>query len=115
MQITLNIPDELGSRLEPFQDQIARILELGLQKWNLGPEFANLADVLETLAHLPTPKEVLELRPSPSLQDRISMLLAKNRSTGLSPDEEREWEQIQFLEHLMRLAKARAAAKLKAS
>jgi hypothetical protein len=65
------------------------------------------------LATLPSPAEVLALRPSPSFQQRAGELLAKNRTTGLLPDEEREWQRYEYVEHLVRLSKARAAQKLK--
>jgi hypothetical protein len=55
------------------------------------------------------------MRPTAALQTRISALLEKNRTTGLLPEEEREWEQYEYLEHLVRLAKAQAALRLKAS
>jgi hypothetical protein len=63
-------------------------------------------------ARLPTPQEVLALRPSPSLQARAEELLAKNRTTSLSDDERGEWDQYRYAEHLVRIAKAKAALKL---
>ena len=54
-------------------------------------------------------------RPFPALQERIDALLEKNQQSGLAPDEQREWESLPIAEHLVRLAKARAALKLKAS
>jgi hypothetical protein len=42
-------------------------------------------------------------------------LLQKSRGGSLTPEEQREWEQYQYVEHLVRLAKARAALKLKAT
>ncbi len=113
MELTLTIPDELASRLRPVQDRLPRILERGLRDLNAqAPAFAGLADVLETLARLPSPEEVLALRPAPGLQARVEELLDRNRTTGLSDEERREWEQYQYAEHLVRLAKARAALKL---
>jgi hypothetical protein len=38
--------------------------------------------------------------------------LEKNRTTGLLPEEKLEWERYQYVEHLVRLAKARAALRL---
>ena len=58
---------------------------------------------LEFLARLPTPEEIIALRPSQTLQARISALLEKNRTEGLTLAEEQEWEQYQYLEHLERL------------
>lgn len=113
MELTLTIPEELASRLRPVQDRLPRILELGLRNLEAqAPAFAGLGDVLETLARLPSPEEVLALRPSPALQARVEELLARNRTTGLSDDERREWEQYQYAEHLVRIAKAKAALKL---
>ena len=64
--------------------------------------------MLETLARLPTPEEVLALRPTATLQNRIEELLDKNRDGGLSDEEQREWEHYEYIEHLVRMAKARA-------
>jgi uncharacterized coiled-coil DUF342 family protein len=110
MLITLDIPDELAARLRPLTEQLPRILELGLRELNATtqPDFEGVAEVLETLAGLPTPEEILALRPSEALQDRIRALLEKNRTEGLTPAEEQEWEQYQYLEHLVRIAKAKA-------
>jgi hypothetical protein len=115
VQVTLTIPEELASRLRPFEEQLPRILELGLRQWNGSrqPEFEGINDILETLARLPGPEEILALRPSANLQTRIHSLLEKNRTTGLLPDEAREWEQYEYLEHIVGLAKANAALKLK--
>jgi hypothetical protein len=73
---------------------------------------SRLRDVLEILARLPAPQEVLALRPSAALQERISALLDRQRNGGLSADEEREWEQYKYVEHLVRIAKAKAVLKL---
>ena len=115
MQVTVTISDELASRIQPLKDQLPRILELGLRQWNGNrqPEFEGMRDVLETLAQLPGPEEILALRPSGALQARINTLLEKNRTTGLLPEETHEWEHYEFLEHIVRIAKAKAALKLK--
>ena len=109
MDLTLTVPDELASRLRAVEDRLPEILELGLREWlSTSPGYAGLGDVLETLARLPSPEEVLGLRPATHLQDRIEELLAKNRAGGLSAEEQREWERYQYIEHLVRLAKVRA-------
>ncbi|MBI1927821.1 hypothetical protein HYR99_26730 [Candidatus Poribacteria bacterium] len=110
MLMTLALPDELAIRLGPLEGQIPQILEFGLRELNAKTQhnFAGTASVLEILAGLPTPEEILALRPSEALQARISALLEKNRTDGLTPEEEQEWEGYQYLEHLVRLAKAKA-------
>jgi len=109
MDLTLTIPDELATRLRTVEDRLPEILELGLREWlSTPPGYAGLNDLLETLARLPSPEEVLALRPTTVLQDRIEELLDKNRAGGLSQEEQREWEHFEYIEHLIRLAKARA-------
>lgn len=117
MEVTLNIPEELATRLHTLEDHLPRILELGLREFNATaqPGFEGIADVVEILAGLPTPEEILALHPADALQARISTLLEKNRTEGLNPGEEQEWAQYEYLEHVLRMAKAKASLKLKAS
>ena len=117
MKVTLDLPDELAADLRPFEHQSASIVAAGLRevKTSGGEHFHGLAPVLEKLAELPSPQEVLALRPSPELQARITELLRKNRDEGLIPEEEAEWQRYELVEHLVRLAKARALAKLAAA
>jgi hypothetical protein len=113
MELTLSIPDELASRLEPIGDRLPRILELGLREMDADSgTFAGLSDVLEVLARLPSPSEVLAMRPSAALQDHIDALLAKNRNGGLSEAERTDWQRYLYVEHLVRVAKAEALLKL---
>jgi hypothetical protein len=65
------------------------------------------------LANLPTPEEILALKPSEALQQQISALLEKNRMLGLTLEEERSWQQYEYVEHLVRLAKAKALLRLR--
>jgi hypothetical protein len=113
VQVTLTIPDELAARLRPLEGRLPQILEVGMREWNASPSaYEGLSGVLETLARLPTPEEVLALRPSAALQARIESLLEKNRTTGLLDEERQEWQRYEYLEHVVRIAKARAALKL---
>lgn len=115
MSLTVTIADDLADQLKPYEAQLPEILRLGMREWQArhGAGYTSMNSVLEKLAELPAPEEILALRPAPSLQERIEVLLEKNRSTGLSPDDQREWDQYQYVEHLVRLAKACAARKLK--
>jgi hypothetical protein len=65
--ITLSVPDALASRIEAQRQQLPKILELGLRELDAHAqsEFEGAADILELLAALPSPEEVLNLRPSP--------------------------------------------------
>lgn len=116
VSVTLNISEELATRLVPLEDKLPRILELGLRELNATAQlgFDGAAEVLEFLASLPSPEEIVALHPSEALQARVSALLEKNRTQGLTDAEEQEWEQYEYLEHLVRIAKAKAHLKLMA-
>jgi hypothetical protein len=109
MDLTLSIPDELATRLRAVEDRLPEVLELGLRELlAVPPGYAGLNDVLETLARLPSPEEVIALRPSAQLQSRIDALLGRMRADGLSSEERKEWERYEYIEHLIRMAKIRA-------
>jgi hypothetical protein len=116
MQVTLDLPDDVVAQLHTLEDKLPQILELGLRELNTinQIEFSGVAEVLEFLASLPTPEAIIALRPSEALQAQLSTLLEKNRTVGLTPTEEQLWQGYEYLEHIVRMAKARAFAKLKA-
>jgi hypothetical protein len=113
MQILVDVPDELGLRLAPMHEQLPQILELGLRGLNANVQqgFSGLADILEFLASLPSPQEILALKPSVDLQAEVQRLIEKTKGQGLSEEEERRWQQYEYIEHLMRMAKAKALLK----
>lgn len=59
-----------------------------------------------------TPSEVLNFRPSPEQQERISHLLRKERDGIISELERAELDTADQMEHLVIMMKKRAAAKL---
>jgi hypothetical protein len=115
MQITVDISDEMMKQLEPLRDELPQILALGLQQMQANPTegFSGLKDILEFLAQLPSPQEILALKLSDKLQAEVEGLLEKNREEGLTAGEQRLWQQYEFVEHLVRMAKARALVKIK--
>ena len=93
MDRTVSIPDELATRLRAVEDRLPEILEPGIRQWRpTPPSHAGVNDVLESLARLPSPEEVVALRPSALLHARIEILLEKKRADGLSSEERKEWE-----------------------
>ncbi|MEN0049122.1 MAG: hypothetical protein AAF806_18835 [Bacteroidota bacterium] len=58
------------------------------------------------------PSRILAFHPSPSTQERVELLLYKKHQGNLSAKEQSELEYFRMLEHIVRLAKAKA---LKAS
>lgn len=112
--ITLSVSDDLASQIRAQQRQLPKILELGLRELNAGEQsgFGGAADVLELLATLPTPEEIMNLRPSPRLAARVSEIIEKSRAGEMTQADEEDWERYEYLEHLVRMAKAAAQLKL---
>lgn len=111
MQLTLNIPDDIARQLGPVQSRLPRILALGLREMDAedAAGFRGLADVLEFLADLPSPEQILALRPAEHFQIELNRLLERRRDVGLTDEEERQWRQYEYVEHLVRKAKINAA------
>jgi hypothetical protein len=112
--ITVSIPDDLAAQLRAHEQDLPRILELGLREINASGEsgFDGAADILEMLAALPSPEAVLNLRPSSRMSARVDELIEKSRIGNMTPRDEQDWERYEYLEHLVRMAKAAARQKL---
>lgn len=107
VEMTIQVPDELASRLQPVQDRLVEIIELGLRE--IEPARHKLHnEVIEFLASGPSPQAIVHFRPSPQAQARVTELLEKNRAGALTPDEEAELDQYEELDYFMTLVKAQA-------
>lgn len=65
-------------------------------------------EVIEFIAAGTTPRSIVSFQPSDATKQRVADLIYKEKTQGLSGDEKSELEHYMELEHLMRLAKARA-------
>ena len=69
-------------------------------------------EIINFIAAGTTPSRVVAFQPSDEVKARVEDLIQREKSTGLSPEETSDLTQYLQLEHLMRLAKARARAHL---
>jgi hypothetical protein len=58
------------------------------------------------------PAAVVAFEASQATKDHVAGLIHRQKTIGLAPDEEAELKQYLNLEHIMRLAKARARSRL---
>jgi len=65
-------------------------------------------EVIDFIAGGTTPGNVIAFRPSQASKDRVAKLIHQKKTSGLSAEETSELEHYLQLEHLMRMAKARA-------
>jgi hypothetical protein len=65
-------------------------------------------EIVEFIAKGSTPDAVVQFMPSQETKDYVADLIHKEKTTGLTPEEASELDHFLKLEHMMRLAKARA-------
>lgn len=65
-------------------------------------------EIVDFIAGGSSPEQVARFQPSQAIRDYVADLLARESRSGLSPDETAELNHYLELEHIMRLAKARA-------
>ncbi|QTR49164.1 hypothetical protein [Candidatus Thiothrix anitrata] len=65
-------------------------------------------EVIDFIAGGTTPGKIIAFRPSEASKARVSELIYKSKNASISSEEKNELNHYMQLEHLMRLAKARA-------
>ncbi len=75
-------------------------------------EYNSVYDELAYFLASLSPRRVLAYKASPKAQGRVHLLLQKNAASGLTPEENAEMERYMTVEHIVRLAKAKALQKL---
>ena len=65
-------------------------------------------EIIEFIAAGTTPEAVAHFLPSPEAQHRIAELIEREKEEGLSPEEAAELDHFMELEHILRMAKAKA-------
>lgn len=64
-------------------------------------------EVIEFIATM-NPHSLINFKPSAAVNERVADLIHREKTTGLSSDEQLELDNYEQLEHLMRMAKAHA-------
>jgi len=66
------------------------------------------SEIIDIIAAGTTPQSVADFRPSQEAQQRLADLIEREKAGSLSPEEKAEAEHFMELEHILRMAKARA-------
>jgi hypothetical protein len=70
-------------------------------------------EIVDFLASAPTPRRILNHKASPRVKARVAELVERKKNATLTTEEEDELANYLQLEHIMRMAKAKAALRLK--
>ncbi len=65
-------------------------------------------EIIEFIATGTTPQSVIDFQVSEAAKERLADLIYRSKTEGLTQDEKSELDKYLVLEHIMRLAKARA-------
>lgn len=65
-------------------------------------------EIIDFIAAGTTPRAVVNFRPSSEAQQRVTDLLERENQNELSPEEGAELDHYEELEHILRMAKAKA-------
>jgi hypothetical protein len=65
-------------------------------------------EIIEFIASGTTPEAVAHFRPSLEAQERVASLIERQNAARLSSEEKAELDHFMELEHILRMAKARA-------
>jgi hypothetical protein len=103
-RIILEVPDELSEQLEHIGDCLPELLALSLQQPALPAHIYRY--ILNFLASKPTPEEIAAFSPTPEMQERLRILLAREQAGEISSTERLELDEYEQIEHLVIMLKA---------
>jgi hypothetical protein len=69
-------------------------------------------EIVDFITSAPRPEQILAFQPSEKSVKRLEKLVQKNQEGDLEEQEKHELQQFMLIEHLMRLAKARARQRI---
>lgn len=101
--ITIEVPDELSEQLTQLGDRLPDLLRQCLQQPILPANVYRY--ILDFLASQPTSDQIAAFRSTTEMQERLRSLLAKSKNEDLTPDERRELDEYERIEHLIIMLK----------
>jgi hypothetical protein len=72
-------------------------------------------EIIDFIAAGTTPESLINFQPSEVAKERVADLILREKTEGITDEEKAELDQYLMLEHLIRLAKARAYQYITAS
>jgi hypothetical protein len=108
--LTLDLPEQLQAKVQPFSRWLSVILEISLLNLK-SPAYQAASAFIEFLTFNPAEQVVGAYRSPEVFQQRVEMLLEKNRLGTLTESETNELDEYLKLEHIIRMIKMKAKTK----
>lgn len=107
LEMTIQIPEPLAAEIAAKRDRLPEVLAYGLRHLPPLPNEIYQA-ILEFLVSQPSPEQIMQFAPTPTMQARVNLLLEKNQAGTLSEVESKELDEYTRINHLVTMLKARA-------
>jgi len=104
--ITLTVPDELADQLAPLGDRLPELLALSLRQPAVPARLYRA--ILDFLVGAPSPAQIAAFAPPAEVQQRLRILLDRERADMLTTAEQTEIDELERIEHLVVMIKAGA-------
>ena len=102
-KITLEVSEELSQQLAQVGDRLPELLTLSLQQPAVPGHIYRY--ILDFLSSNPTPQQIVEFSPTPEMQERLRTLITRCKTDELTPNEIKELDEYEQIEHLIVLIK----------
>jgi hypothetical protein len=107
MQLTIEVPDDLAQKLEPYREHLGEILQLGMyRRWSSANSLRR--EIVSFVARGPRPEEIVEFHASEAAQIRLRELLGRSKEGIITEAEENELEEMRHLDLLVTSIKSAA-------
>ena len=108
VSVAAALPRSFRRQRAGFAAWVVGSLPIRLSRAYNGGMIRAYEEIVDFIAAGTTPRTVARFEPSQETKDRVADLIHREKTTGLAPEEASELDQYLRMEHMMRLAKARA-------
>ena len=103
-KITLDVSEELSEQLSQLGDRLPELLALSLRQPALPAHIYRY--VLDFLSSNPTAQQLTEFKPTLEMQERLKTLLVRSKANELTPNELKELDEYEQIEHILVMIKS---------
>ena len=114
VKITIQVPEALAERITAIGERLPEVLAIGLKELSPLPNEV-YRHVLEFLARKPSLQAILDFDLPPTMRERASELLRKERADQLTAADTAELDEYVRIDNLLSTLKTGALRELKAA
>jgi hypothetical protein len=93
----------MGTNHRPLSNLLAKLACL----IEIYPAMKAYEEIVQFMASGPDAKRIANFEASPGTKERVALLIRREKTEGLTPEERAELDDYMQVEHLMRLVKAK--------